>query len=297
MTSNRSISVATPLRCYCRIDDSPLRQWVTAYLRDSDQSVEFVDENPHLAIYDGKYGNILHQDLSSGRLKGATVLLCLRDHVCDSYLDLFRLNVRHIIYPASPFATEALRLAVDFIRQTTDDPGQHDETITDQEHYLVQTAQDYETMQKNLLSFLQTNDCEHMADNASMVLREALTNAIFHSFRETGSHARKYDPEIFLGLYDNDTVDVTFKATPQWLTVKVRDNSGGLGPLSVANSLDRQRSEQGLHDTRGRGFYLMRHMSHRMIIRLDRGVETVVELYFLRKDPGPYRRHLELLEK
>src|SRR5690606_2902018 len=152
---------------------------------------------------------------------------------------------------------------------------------------------DYDSMQARVESFVVSNGFGHALDNVTLVLREALTNAIFHSYREPGSHSRKYSPETFLGLYDEDSVEVTLSATPQWFRLSVRDNSGSLGPLSVANSLDRHRSEQGVLDSRGRGFYLMRHLSHRMIIRIQRGLATTVDLYFLRRENGPFSRHFE----
>ncbi len=246
-------------------------------------------------IYDDNYRQLLEADLQQERRGDPRIILCLQGECRDAYLDLFRLNVRHIIYPRSPFASDALVLAASAAFKHVPSE-QISINVLDQETHLLTNVQDYGSLPNRLEAFLVVNDYDFLAANANLVLQEAVTNSLFHSFREKGSHDRKYSPDNFLGLYDSDTVEVTFTATSQYLSIKVKDNSGSLGPLSVANSLDRHRSERGVLDTRGRGFYLMRHLTHRMVITVKRGEETSLELFFLRKEPEAFRRHLELVE-
>src|SRR5690606_201511 len=137
---------------------------------------------------------------------------------------------------------------------------------------------------------------DNQSDAASLVVKEALTNAIYHSFRRNDSHERKYDPDTFAALEQSDQVTMTIAASSEWIIVRIADNAGALGPLLFANSLDRQASQRGLLASRGRGFYLMRNLSDRMVVTLQRGESTAIELYFLKDRPPGTRmkKHFEL---
>lgn len=295
MTNSKSILAGTGLRCSCRVSDESLRQWVTSHFSLVSPSAHLVDNTPDVVIYDDNYRKFIREHADAGSNVIPRVVLCLTGECDDSYLDLYSLNVRHIIYPKSPFASDALCLAI--VPASVEALGDSEGAgAVDTQIHVIRTIEDYYGLAQKLESFLQLNDFSQFVGSAQMVMREALTNAVFHSFREKGSHSRKYSPETFLGFYDSDNVNVTFEASKDWFSIAVNDNSGSLGPLSIMNSLDRHRSELGKHDMRGRGFFIMRHVSHRMIICIRRGSATVVKLYFLRDAPQTFCRHVELVE-
>lgn len=259
-----------------------------------------------IAVYGDNYGRWLNQDYEINALHNLRTVLCLT-HVCtSSYLDLLRLHVRHIIYPGLDYDAEAMALAVTPSHKLIPEEGrqfvtlQPDTPLLSVETYSVTNASDIETVLARTADFFTRHGhSSEQAAGAGLVVKEGITNCIFHAFRQKGSHERKYNPDEFSTLDGEDTVNVIFGKTDREIVMRIQDNSGSLAPLRIANSLDRQTTEQGIFDSRGRGFYLMRHLSDRAVLLVHRGISTATELYFLQtpgRSQGETLRHFELLE-
>lgn len=255
-----------------------------------------------VAIYGNDYAEYLPADNHNDCLERCHAALCLASEETFSFLEMLRHKVRHIIYRNAPFAIEAMKLALLAANNQLTTCGgflEFNQTpqVLDRFECNILSSDDTSRLWKCTSDFFQKHGIsETTMQSVNLALKEAVTNATFHAFREAGTHSRKYMPETFHGLYDNDCVKVTFTLTGDWLSVRVWDNGGSLGPLSVANSLDRHQSNLGLMDTRGRGFYLMRHLSDRMVVCIHRRQETSVKMYFLRKSDHKTPKHFELID-
>lgn len=256
-----------------------------------------------VACYGDDYHRALAADYDYNNKHNIRNLLCLLQACPDSFIHLLQLHVRHVIFPGMPFDTEAFRLAVQTVPPIA---KEHVPPFFSVSHappsiqYLpVKTSSDLHMAVSTTKEFFYEH--EHsvsQADNASLAVKEALTNAIYHGFRQIDSHERKYDPETFDVLDDKDCVAVTIGSDSNWIIIRIADNAGALGPLRFANSLDRQISQRGLLDSRGRGFHLMHNLADRMVVTLKRGEATSIELYFLKtpSNKSSIIKHFELFE-
>lgn len=257
-----------------------------------------------LIIYGNDYTEKLARmgELAShSHLKSA---LCLDKEFRDSFLGLLALNMRHIIYPSSPFAENALRLLLR-TSASLDTTASNIQTFlgvgfTDHNsaEFTVQlrTLEDISAIPAIREMLVGHGFPDSIADNVALSIREVAINCTYHGFRGSKSHERKYLPDTFECLTDGDTIELSLLQSTDWSAIKITDNAGTLGPLSLANSLDRQTTEQGLYDSRGRGFYLMRNLAHRAVVIVKRRCFTSIELYFLHNTDGDFPRHFELIE-
>ncbi len=297
----QSTSISVPIIAV-RTEDTELLAWLSNCLEVPVSSEVTLDSR--FVIYGQDHGQFLSLDNHNQKLTHCRAALCLTSQVDVSYLDLYRHNVCHVIYRNEPFAGEALRLAIlttgpqkALIACSNFHEFQSPPEIIETLEFPVISSDVSKSFQAPVMDFFARNPFpEEVVQAVCLCLKEAITNAIFHGFREEGTHNRKYTPETFHGLYDNDYVAVNLTLTPAWLSVRVWDNSGSLGPLSVANSLDRHIFNQGLMDSRGRGFYLMQKLAQRLVVCIRRRQETSIQMYFLRKRaPQNALRHLEVI--
>jgi anti-sigma regulatory factor (Ser/Thr protein kinase) len=284
--------------------ENSTREWIIQQVPEAQFSL-VRKEGLAIACYGNEYHAPLSQDYDLNASTGVRTVLCLTHPCCDSYMDLLQLHVRHIIYPGAPFASEAMRLAI-FAPKLLSSQSRAEffslpaGKIEELEEFSVRTSGDVEDiMERSTLFFQQRGHSDTQADAAALVVKEAVTNSLFHGFREVGSHERKYDPANFSSLDERDSVAVCLAKTGNSIVLRVSDNAGSLSPLRVGNSLDRQKTERGLFDNRGRGFYLMRHLTQRAVIIVQRGVATALELYFMKDQPEeqePVLRNFEFFQ-
>lgn len=257
-----------------------------------------------VVVYGDNYESLLQHDYRVNSEQHMRAVLCLTHPCCATYLNLLSLHVRHIVHIGTAYDREALRLALG-VDPGVISPGRPIYSLGSAadlrrvEKKLIHTAEDVALAVDLATRFAESaglNDSQQAA--AGLVVKEAITNALFHAFRKASSHERKYEPGAFTAVEDNDRVKVVLVETPENVVIRVSDNSGALPPLKVANSLDRQTTERGLMDSRGRGFYLMRQMTDRLVVIVTRGRSTACELYFSKTPQGepPQHRHFELLE-
>lgn len=286
--------------------DEGLRVWIMTQVPEAQYSLTR-SESTQAVVYSSDYLRRLMADFPDNTAHETRGILCLSDVCCDSYLDLLRLHIRHITYPEEPFAEEAIRLAInpqgvlqrrDCPVLSMENPGE----LEGLESWTIRSRDDVNLVMDKAQDYFERNG-HSMARCAAagIAVKEAVTNCIFHGFRQPGSHERKYTPEDFTALEDSDQVDVRAAHTDNLIVLRISDNAGVLSALRVGNSLDRQKSERGLMDSRGRGFYLMNQMADRTVIIVFKGQSTTLELYFMKDPPadradGERLRHFELVE-
>ncbi len=283
-----------------------VRFWVMAQAPEAQYSLTR-SESTTAVVYSSDYLRRLMADFSDNTKHETRGVLCLLDLCSDSYLDLLRLHIRHIIYLEAPFAEEAIRLAINpqNVLQRRANPflsTENPDELEGLENWTVRSRDDVNLVMDNAQNYFERNG--HSAPRcaaAGLAVKEAVTNCIFHGFRRPGSHERKYEPDDFIALDDSDQVEVRAAHTDNMIVLRISDNAGVLSALRVGNSLDRQKSDRGLMDRRGRGFYLMNQMTDRTVIVVFKGASTTLELYFLKDPPasrldGERLRHFELME-
>lgn len=285
--------------------DEWTRGWVMELVPEAQYTLVRRD-GTQVACYSEHYLQRLSADFKVNGAENTRAVICLHEPCCDSYLDLLRLHARHIIYPDALFAEDAVRLAIC-------PPGEWSQgdapffsiesaRLSQVETWAVESRADVDAVVGRTVGYFEGfGHGSGQAQAAGLVVKEGVTNCIFHAFRRPGSHERRYDPDGFEGLLEPDVVEVRAGRAEGMTLLSIKDNAGVLSALRIGNSLDRQQSERGLLDSRGRGLYLMNHMANRMVIVVSRGVSTALELYFLQEPPEEAReerrlRHFELVE-
>jgi len=282
------------LASYCvNSHDEGLKNWLAKIAGD-----EVPCESAPVVVMGDDFGELICERDSSQR---QPVALCLGAGYDGSFLAAYQAGVRHIIFRNEQFGKEAFTLVRLFYggdgRALTDfceftPPPQ----ILASERWPVALPADIQAVEERARDFaLEHGYGEDCQQGVCLCVTEGVTNAIYHGFREPGSYDRKYHPELFHGLYDGDSVEVQMWATPEWLALRISDNSGSMGPMRLPNALDRHRTEKGLMDSRGRGLYLMQHLAARMVVQVVRGRRTAVDLYFTKDETTSPLRHFELL--
>jgi len=116
-----------------------------------------------------------------------------------------------------------------------------------------------------------------------LVLFELLTNAIFYGIRNENPEDKQswnFDFE----LSEETAVEVAMAVDSEKYAVSVKDRGGKLKKQDVLYWLHRQIAQDnsgmplGLFDTHGRGLFIARRYIDRLIINIDRGLQTEIVL-------------------
>jgi anti-sigma regulatory factor (Ser/Thr protein kinase) len=116
-----------------------------------------------------------------------------------------------------------------------------------------------------------------------LAFEELINNAIYHAFRRA-SGAEKYTMGAFDRLERGEQIRVEYGANKHYLGCSVRDNQGTLDVTTVMKKIERQITQEGLMDESGRGLYLTRTISDKMIINIHPQVATEVILLFAHRN-------------
>jgi len=119
----------------------------------------------------------------------------------------------------------------------------------------------------------------HRLYNVRLTLEEILNNALFHAFQSPDG-MEKYSIQSIGRLQPGESVRIHYGSDAAKVGFAVTDSAGSL-PTDVALSkLERQMDHSGLLDESGRGLYLARIMSSRLIINVEHGKRTQVIALF-----------------
>jgi DNA-binding NarL/FixJ family response regulator/anti-sigma regulatory factor (Ser/Thr protein kinase) len=129
-----------------------------------------------------------------------------------------------------------------------------------------------------------------------LVFEEIVNNAFFHAFRNpdgTAAHSKeRADP-----LTPDEVVTVEYGHDPEVIGFSVTDNAGSLGIDKFLEKIERQVTQDGLMDEDGRGFFLARAFSSRLIVNVEPGERTQLIVLFQRhRDPTHKPLYLNLVE-
>lgn len=115
-----------------------------------------------------------------------------------------------------------------------------------------------------------------------LILEETINNAIFHAF-QTAEGEEKYTVRDFDNLAPEESVRVEYGSDSTCVGFSITDNAGVLPIRVILQKLERQLNQDGVFEDSGRGLYLSRMLSTRMIINIEHKCRTQVIVMFDRE--------------
>ncbi len=117
-----------------------------------------------------------------------------------------------------------------------------------------------------------------------LVLDEIITNAIYHS-PQNDSGEKLYEEYHNISLKENETIHITVGSDTEKICISILDNQGNLDKERVLYLLDRHINAKGIFDESGRGIYMSRLFSDRIIININPKVKTeIIIIFYLEPD-------------
>ncbi|MCA9800004.1 MAG: response regulator [Cyanobacteria bacterium HKST-UBA04] len=163
------------------------------------------------------------------------------------------------------------------------------------EHRVMKNSDDIMKVHAELVAFMKPFDLpDH--DALSVVMVEALTNAVYHAPRDEAGEEKYIKGEHIDQLLESETVDVKWGVDGDKLGVSIRDKFGAVKASDVLFWLDRNISGESIFDTHGRGMYLIHRLTHRVIVNLWRGKSTELILLHYLSDPPADNKPLAINE-
>jgi anti-sigma regulatory factor (Ser/Thr protein kinase) len=139
-------------------------------------------------------------------------------------------------------------------------------------------------------------ETQRRAFELRLVFEEIVNNAFFHAFRHpdgTPIHSKeRSDP-----LNEGEEITVEYGHDLHSFGFSVMDNGGALTVEKFLEKIERQVTKDGLMDEDGRGFFLARAFSSRLIVNIEPGVRTEIIVLFARhRSPVLKPLYLNLVE-
>lgn len=129
-----------------------------------------------------------------------------------------------------------------------------------------------------------------------LVFEEIVNNAFFHAFHHPDGTPR-HGKDRVEPLSEEEIVTVEFGHDPEVIGFSVTDNAGSLTLDRFLEKMERQVTQDGLMDEDGRGFFLARAFSSRLVVNIEPEQRTqVIVLFHRHRDPAHKPLYLNLVE-
>lgn len=117
------------------------------------------------------------------------------------------------------------------------------------------------------------------ANEVKLVVDEIITNAIYHAPREKveGNQFKAYAP---IELAEEDKIEIAVGHDLEKVGISITDYHGNLDKDKILFLLDRHVNSEGIMDESGRGIFMSRIFSDRLIINIQPGIKTEVIILF-----------------
>jgi CheY-like chemotaxis protein len=198
----------------------------------------------------------------------------------DAYITLaLEKDVSNIIVKATPFDGVELMRTVDNLL--------NGERLFGLANYMdanaiihtrrVLSTQEVPGIRDDCLALLKAHagDCD--ITSLCVVFEETLSNAIYH--------AHGYQKLTEVTLKPDQVVEVAYGCDTTRAGIAVTDHSGRLTKKTVLKKIIRASGDEGLYDEDGRGLFVSRAMSDRMVINIQPGKRTeIIALKFFGRD-------------
>ena len=198
----------------------------------------------------------------------------------DKYITLaLEKDVSNIIVKSSPFDAGELMREVDNLVNV--------ERLFGLAHYLdpgagitttrVRSTDDVAELRVTCLEFFKRSAPESDLSGLAVVFEEAISNAIYH--------AHGYEKLTQVTLQPDQVVEVSYGCDAKMAGFAVSDHTGRLTKQTVLKKIIRASGEESIYDEDGRGFFVSRAMSDRLVINIQPGVRTeIIALKFFAVD-------------
>lgn len=280
------------------VDDEPaIRAMLSDFLEseydvenasNADEALQKVDEHSFdLVISDINMPGMKGYELLS-RIKHKfpnikTVLITAYN--VDEYIRLARSHgICNIVSKTSPFNFVELQ---NLVRALTS------EDIFGLHHYLdagfqtlgkwtIQSSDEARAVRQTVLDTLPPLPRD--ANEIKLVVDEIITNAIYHA-PHGNDGTRKYKDYQPIQLGQGEQVLAQVGQDQHKIAISILDQQGHLDKDRVLYLIDRHVNAEGIFDESGRGIYMSRIFSDRLILNIDPGKRTeVIIMYYLQAD-------------
>lgn len=148
---------------------------------------------------------------------------------------------------------------------------------------IIRTREDkIKTVEKVINHFATCGFEIHELYDVRLILEEMINNAFFHAFLDENGN-EKYKISTFKSLAADEKVIIEYGSDSMSVGFSVTDNSGKLFPIKIIEKLERQYNKEGIFDESGRGIYLSRILSNRLIYNIEKGHQTQAIALFREK--------------
>jgi two-component system, NtrC family, response regulator HydG len=202
----------------------------------------------------------------------------------DTYIGMAKQEqIYNIIIKTAPFNFQELSAVVDnlLLPETSFGLEKYVQSEKPFEQIILTSSHDIMTTQEKLREFFSqftSTDLEAL----SIVMVEAVTNAVYHSYRNEDGTERYQKGEVIEQLAPDEVVHVTYGADDDKLGISILDQGGNIEADDILYWLERNISGKALMDSHGRGIYLIYRLIDRLIINVHKNKSTeIILLHYL----------------
>lgn len=185
--------------------------------------------------------------------------------------DLRRWGVFQVAIKCAPISEDEVSLFLECVRNPADGFGlsRYLNNTVEMYNLSVDTFEEKNRSIERVMNHFATAGFEiHELFDVRLILEEALNNAFFHAFKNPKGQ-EKYKLENIGLLEPGDKIRIEYGNNAVLAGFTVTDNAGDLTIRTILNRLERQYNKEGMYDERGRGLYLARLMSSRLIFSIE----------------------------
>jgi DNA-binding response OmpR family regulator len=202
----------------------------------------------------------------------------ITDYDVDTYIRMaLEEDVTNIIVKTSPFNVQELFWTVENLLDQSRVFGlsnylDEETTVTE---IRIRSSREMDEVRETMLKHIEETELyRKRGNNLRMIFEEVVSNAIYHA------HGREKTGEVF--LKEDEEVHVCFGRDEDKFGFSVTDRTGGLSKEKVLKTILRAMSQEGIFDLSGRGLFLSRNFSDRILINIEPGkrTETIVLNHF-----------------
>ena len=281
----------SPARILVIDDDDAIRNMLQDWLSDDYDVLTASDGHRGIDILDEETVDLVISDINMPGINGFETLRRIRarhpgiktalitDYDVDSYIRFaLEEDITNIIVKTSPFNVDELFRTVDnlitgeniFGLENYLKPG------SKLEHRVIEGTSDLDRVREGLLKMVEDREefISERGNSLRMIFEEIASNAIYH--------AHGYDKLHEVTLEEGEKVDVFYGLDCDKFGFSVLDRSGKLSKEIVLKKILRAMSKDGVFDFSGRGLFLTRNFSDRVIVNIQPGksTEIIVLNYF-----------------
>jgi len=142
-------------------------------------------------------------------------------------------------------------------------------------HFRLHSTDEITDMRRSIAQHF--GDTRRGVGDIIFLLDEITSNALYHANVFTDGRPKYLKPEKVV-LEDTEVIEVVCGYDNSRYVVSVTDNAGTLKALTVLEKIARNLSGENLNDRSGRGLYVSRMLSDRMVITIEPGIKTEIIL-------------------